>query len=67
MTMKVTRLYTHWDADQAHTVITFLDELRDQLCEIYGDQIVEMRRAASLDNRVEEQQTELDFDNNSEL
>jgi hypothetical protein len=63
----VTRLYTHWDAEQAHTVITFLDELRDQLCEIYGDQIVEMRREASSDNRVEEQQTELDFENNSEL
>jgi hypothetical protein len=67
MTMKVTRLYTHWDADQAHTVITFLDELRDQLCEIYGDEIAEMRRAASSDNRVEEQQTELNFDNDIEI
>jgi hypothetical protein len=64
MTMKVTRLYTHWDADQAHTVITFIDELRDQLCEIYGDQIVEMRRAAASDNIVDEQQTELDFGDN---
>jgi hypothetical protein len=67
MTMKVTRLYTHWDAEQAHTVIAFIDELRDQLCEIYADQIVEMRRAASSDNIVEEQQTELDFDNNIDL
>jgi hypothetical protein len=64
MTMKVTRLYTHWDAEQAHTVITFLDELRDQLCEIYGDQILEMRRAASSDDIVDEQQTELDFGDN---
>jgi len=62
MTMKVTRLYTHWDAEQAHTVIAFIDELRDQLCDIYGDQIVEMLRAASADNLAEEQQSELDFD-----
>jgi hypothetical protein len=53
--------------EQAHTVITFIDELRDQLCEIYGDQFVETRRAGSSDNIVDEQQTELDFDNNSEL
>jgi len=64
MTMKVTRLYTHWDAEQAHTVIAFIDELRDQLCDIYGDQIVEMLRAASADNLAEEQQSELDFDDN---
>ena len=62
MTMKVTRLYTHWDAEQAHTVIAFIDELRDQLCDIYGDQIMEMLRAASADNLAEEQQSELDFD-----
>jgi len=67
MTMKVTRLYTHWDAEQAHTVIAFIDELRDQLCDIYGDQIVEMLRAASADNLVEEQQSELDFDDNIEF
>ena len=67
MTMKVTRLYTHWDAEQAHTVIAFIDELRDQLCDIYGDQIVEMLRAASADNFVEETQTELDFDDNIEF
>ena len=62
MTMKVTRLYTHWDAEQAHTIITFLDELREQLCEIYGDQIADMLRAASSDNLLDEQQTEFDFD-----
>ena len=67
MTMKVTRLYTHWDAEQAHTVIAFIDELRDQLCDIYGDQIVEMLRAASTDNLLEEQQTELDFDDKIEF
>jgi tRNA(Ile2) C34 agmatinyltransferase TiaS len=67
MTMKVTRLYTHWDAEQAHTVIAFIDELRDQLSEIYGEQIAEMLRAASADDLVEEQQSELDFDDNVEF
>jgi len=64
MTMKVTHLYTHWDAEQAHTVIAFIDELRDQLCEIYGDQIAEMLRAASADNILEEQQSETHCDDN---
>ena len=59
--MKVTRLYTHWDAEQAHTVIAFLDELRDQLCEIYGDQIAAMLHEASTGSKTAEQQTELDF------
>ena len=62
MTMKVTRLYTHWDAEQAHTVIAFIDELRDQLCEIYGDQIEEMLRAASSHTIAQEQQSEPEFD-----
>ena len=31
MTMKITRLTTHWDPDEAHTIIEFLDRLRDEL------------------------------------
>jgi hypothetical protein len=61
MSMKVTRLYTHWEAAEAHTVIAFLDLLRDQLWEEYGDQIVEMLREASITHEVNEHQTELDF------
>ena len=64
MSMKVTRLYTYWDAGQAHTVLAFLDELRDRLCEIYGDQILEMLREAPTQPAPAEQQTELDFDDN---
>ena len=62
MSMKVTRLYTHWDAEQAHTVIAFLDEIRERLCEIYGEQIVEMLRTAETESTGNAQQTELDFD-----
>ena len=42
MTMSITRLITHWSAAEAYTVIAFLDELRDQLWETYGEQITEM-------------------------
>ncbi len=42
--MKITRLTTYWTADQADTVVAFLDELRDLLWETYGEQIIEMHR-----------------------
>jgi hypothetical protein len=45
MSMKVTRIHTWWNADQADAVIGFIDELRDQLCATYGEQIIEMRLA----------------------
>lgn len=61
MSMKVTRLYTHWDAEQAHTVIAFLDEVRERLYEIYGEKIVEMLRAAATEHTTDSRQTELDF------
>lgn len=61
MPMKVTRLYTHWDAEQAHTVITFLDEVRERLCEIYGEAIVEMLRTSATEHTADSRQTKLDF------
>ena len=47
MTMRITRLTTYWNAEQAETVITFLDELKDLLWEVYGEEITDMRRRAS--------------------
>ena len=47
MTMRLTQLTTYWNADDANTVIDFLDELRDVLWASYGDEIIEMRQAAS--------------------
>ncbi len=41
MSMQVTRIYTHWTPNDAHAVIEFLDILRDQLWEQYGDQIID--------------------------
>ena len=42
MSMKITRVHTHWTAEEAHTVIEFLDVLRDQLWHSYGDTVVEL-------------------------
>ena len=42
MTMKFTQLVTYWDAADAYAVITFLEELRDTLWLVYGDDIIEM-------------------------
>jgi hypothetical protein len=67
MSMKVTRLYTYWDAPEAHAVIEFLEVLRDQLWEIYGDQIVDLLREASVTQVVNEHQGELEFDDDLEF
>ncbi len=48
---KVTRLYTYWEAPEAHAVIEFLEVLRDQLWEIYGDQIIDLLREGSVPQR----------------
>jgi hypothetical protein len=67
MSMKVTRLYTYWDAPEAHAVIEFLEVLRDQLWEIYGDQIVDLLREASVTQVVNEHQGEFEFDDDLEF
>ncbi len=43
MTMNTTRLVTFWNAGEAHDVIEFLDILRDELWETYGERIIAMR------------------------
>lgn len=47
MTMKLMQLRTHWNADDAYAVISFLDELRDMLWATYGDDIIAMQRDAA--------------------
>ncbi len=62
MTLKITRISTHWEAEDACTVIQFLDELRDQLWEVYGDQVTDMLREASESRPENTDQRELEFD-----
>jgi hypothetical protein len=41
--MKISRLTTHWDADEAYLMISFLNELADILWNTYGTQIIEQQ------------------------
>lgn len=59
MSMKITRLPTWWTAEEADSVITFLDDLRDSLLDQYGEEIIAMRMAA--DAGCDDQQGEMDF------
>ena len=67
MSMKVTRLYTHWSPAEAQTIIEFLDHLRDQLLESHGHQIVNLLREARVAQDVDERQRKLEFDDNDEF
>lgn len=44
MSMKFTQLRTHWTADDAHLILSFVDELRDTLWAAYGAEIIEQRQ-----------------------
>ena len=62
MSMKITRLHTHWSAEEAHTVIGFLQMLQDQLWDIYGDTVVDMLHDASAEKAWQETQVKFEFD-----
>ena len=62
MTMKINRLTTYWTADEADTVVAFLDELRDTLWACYGEQITEMRRNTLTRTEPDTSQAEWLFD-----
>ncbi|MGB5494782.1 MAG: hypothetical protein WBM97_09920 [Sedimenticolaceae bacterium] len=62
MSLSVTPLYTHWDADEAYLVIQFLDRLREQLIETYGDEIIDMLKATNTDHHDDSDQIKLPFD-----
>jgi hypothetical protein len=59
--MDTTRLTTYWTADEAATIITFLDILRDALWETYGEQIATMLRDDYNDRIQDTNQYESEF------
>lgn len=61
MSMKVIKLTVYWDAADAQLVISFIDELRDLLVDTYGDEIVDMHRRRVQNNKLDEGQTDLPF------
>jgi len=62
MSMKITRLHTYWSAEEAYTVIGFLQMLQDQLWDIYGDTVVDMLNDASAEKAWQETQVKFEFD-----
>ena len=61
MSMKVIKLTVYWDAADAQLIISFIDELRELLVDTYGDEIVDMHRQLVRDNTLDEDQTDLPF------
>lgn len=41
MMIRFSQLTTHWTPEDAHTILTLLDELRDTLWATYGNDIIE--------------------------
>lgn len=42
MSMTVIKITTHWEAEEAHSVIEFLDQLREVLWQHYGEEVTQM-------------------------
>jgi len=53
MSWQILKLNTYWTPEEADTVLTLIDELRDQIINTYGDQIIAMR-TAELDTEIQE-------------
>ncbi len=39
--MRLSYLKTHWTPEDAHAILSLLDELRDVLWQTYGDEIID--------------------------
>ena len=61
MTMQITPITTYWNAEEAYTALTLLDELREQLWQTYGEQITKMMQNANVQS-TDKRQCEIDFD-----
>ena len=58
MTMKKMHLTTYWSPEEAHSMLLFLDELRDTLLVHYGNDITDYHRQ----QREESDDINLDFE-----
>ena len=47
MTMRVSKITTYLRPEDAHTIVEFLDQLREMLMQTYGDEIMAMLQEAS--------------------
>lgn len=61
MSKKTTHIATQWNPEQACLMLELLDELRDQLWEQYGEQIIRHRLAEQQHNMVDQGQQLMEF------
>jgi hypothetical protein len=57
--MKLSYLTTHWTPDEAHTILMFVDELRDMIWQTYGSDIREYHQTQC---QAEEDNMDTSFD-----
>jgi hypothetical protein len=60
--MRLSHLKTHWTPEEAHTVLTFLDDVRDTLWQAYGNSIVEHYR---LQQAAQQEEDDSDFEDDT--
>lgn len=60
MSMKVTKLTTYWNADEAYDILSLLDRLSEALWETYGDDIIEREIAQAKQLSLDDQALALD-------
>lgn len=59
--MRLSYLKTHWTPEEAHAILTFLDDLRDTLRHTYGSDIIEYYQQ----QQTQEQQASLTFEDDT--
>lgn len=59
--MKLSYLKTHWTPEEAHTILSFLDDVRDTLWRTYSSDIVNYYHQ----QHIEEKETLSDFEDNN--
>jgi hypothetical protein len=62
MTMRLTQLATHWEPDEALAMIQLLDQLKERLWSVYGEEIIRQEYANQKYRKLDEEQLALDFD-----
>jgi len=60
--MRLSQLRTHWTADDAHLILSFLDELKDVVWATYGAEIIEQQRKNQTTTDQSDPQLGLDID-----
>ena len=55
-------LKTHWTPGEAHTILSFLDDVRDTLWRTYGSEIIEHYQQQQAQNQHQDKQVLVDWE-----